>query len=93
VPHATENCHLLNTYGGAAEGLIVRRRRIADLGYHEDVRLCVRDWYVSVQDRPGPVRLKINAESFRGMGLTVGMTVPPAAPSWCARAAPRYGHD
>src|SRR5436853_7677729 len=31
VPHARENCHLLNSYGGAAEALIIRRGRIAGL--------------------------------------------------------------
>src|SRR5438874_1370759 len=29
VPHARENYHLLNSYGGAAEALIIRRGRIA----------------------------------------------------------------
>src|SRR5205814_5747758 len=53
VPHARENCHLLNTYGGAGH------RRIA-------VSITMRTYHCAY-DPPNPVQAKISPKAF-GVG-------------------------
>jgi hypothetical protein len=86
-----ENCHLLNTYESAAEGLIVLRRRIADVGYPEDLWLCVRDG-MCLLGRARSCAAEDQRRKLSGNGPQ-RVTVLRAEPSWRARKAPRYGRD